>query len=53
VLNKRNREFESIPLRHIWTQPRCKYLSEDLSEESGCSHIFGFFDGRQSEAPEP
>jgi hypothetical protein len=25
----------------------------DLSEESGCGHIFGFYDGRQSEAPEP
>jgi hypothetical protein len=22
------RQFESHPLRHIWTQPRCKYLSE-------------------------
>jgi hypothetical protein len=25
----------------------------DLNEESGCGHIFGFYDGRQSEAPEP
>jgi hypothetical protein len=46
--------FKTVaPLRHIWTQPRCKYLSEDLSEESGCGHIFGFYDGRRSEAPEP
>src|SRR5215813_10848263 len=27
--------------RHIWTQPS-KYLSEYLSGESGCGHIFGF-----------
>ena len=28
ISNQRDRQFESTPLRHIWTQPRCKYLSE-------------------------